>query len=501
MEKTVRYYEREDYGASLIIMERFGKIRMENLKNQSVIGRDDEINIDIELSSVWVSRKHGRFFCLNGKYYYEDLHSTNGTYINGMLFGKDSKLGCKSGQLRNGDIFKIDYGVKNEYHSEAVLMVFVTDFPNDVAWKKQELNDCIAELSIGRAKAGISIKNNMISHNHASFFKARRGWAIVDHDSTNGVFLNGIRITEPKYLYPFDVVRIADVFFFYDGKIIYYSADKEKSESGLVIEIHEKNVWQRFKKLTLLQDINLTIQNGEMVLVLGGSGAGKTTFMNAVMGYEKANGTIKHGNTDIYVDYEKIKYEIGFVPQQDLLRGSDTVYDTLSNAAKMKLPKQMSAEQREQRIKEVLELLGLINEKQSLVDKISGGQRKRLSIAVEYIADPMLFFLDEPDSGLDGPMSEELMKNLKTIADKGKIVMVITHGPDRIANLFDKVIVLAKSVKDKCGRLAYFGSVQGAYQFFETDSLEGVVKKINRKDEGGDGLSDFYIEKYKRMQR
>ena len=119
-----------------------------------------------------------------------------------------------------------------------------------------------------------------------------------------------------------------------------------------------------------------------------------------------------------------------------------------------------------------------------------------MCIAVEFIANPGLFFLDEPDSGLDGIMARELMKNLRTIADSGKIVMVITHGPDRAPEMFDKVIVLAKSTVDNCGHLAFLGSVQEAYRFFRTDSLEGVVKRVNRKDEGGEGLSDYYIEKF-----
>lgn len=96
-------------------------------------------------------------------------------------------------------------------------------------------------------------------------------------------------------------------------------------------------------------------------------------------------------------------------------------------------------------------------------------------------------------------MSRTLMENLRTIADEGKIVMVISHGPDRASDLFDKVIVLAKSVSDNCGHLAFFGSVDEAYEFFDTDSLEGVVRRINREDEGGDGMSDYFIMKYSNL--
>lgn len=161
------------------------------------------------------------------------------------------------------------------------------------------------------------------------------------------------------------------------------------------------------------------------------------------------------------------------------------------------MPAETTEDQRLARIDYVLELLGLQREKSSLVRKLSGGQRKRLSIALELIADPSLFFLDEPDSGLDGVMARSLMENLRVIADDGKIVLVITHAPDRVAELFDKIIVLAKSATTNSGHMAFFGTVPEAKKFFDTNTLEGIVQRINRPDEGGDGMSDFYIDKYK----
>ena len=194
-----------------------------------------------------------------------------------------------------------------------------------------------------------------------------------------------------------------------------------------------------------------------------------------------------------------MKYEIGYVPQQDLLRGEDSVWMTLDNAAQMKMARDTTREDREKRIEEVLELLGLGPERYSLVSKLSGGQRKRLSIAVELVADPSLFCLDEPDSGLDGVMSVSLMQNLRVIADEGKIVMVITHSPDRAAHLFDRIIVLAKSQETNVGRLAFYGTIPAAKEFFSAKTLEGIVRRINRIDEGGDGRADEFIRKYEML--
>ena len=117
---------------------------------------------------------------------------------------------------------------------------------------------------------------------------------------------------------------------------------------------------------------------------------------------------------------------------------------------------------------------------------------------MEYIGNPSLFFLDEPDSGLDGIMAKELMTNLRQIADQKKIVMVISHSPDRAFELFDKVIVLAKGHRDVIWHLVYYGAPTDACRFFGTDTLEGIVGRVNRKDEGGEGLADYFIEQFKR---
>ena len=251
------------------------------------------------------------------------------------------------------------------------------------------------------------------------------------------------------------------------------------------------------RKVTLLKHINLSIEPGNMVLILGGSGAGKSTFVNAVTGYEKAKATIKEGDLDYYRDYGQVKHRIGFVPQDNLMREDDTVGDTVSNAAEMRLPKNMPPEEKQKRVTAVLSTFGLAGREKEKVSKLSGGQKKRLSICMEFVSSPTLFILDEPDSGLDGIMATELMENLRLIACQGRIVMVITHAPDRVAHLFDKVIVLAKSTTDKVGQLAFYGGIQEAREFFGVPTMEEVVRQINAKNEGGVGRADEFIEKYK----
>ena len=236
-----------------------------------------------------------------------------------------------------------------------------------------------------------------------------------------------------------------------------------------------------------------------MVLLLGGSGAGKTTFVNAVNGYEKARAKVTLNGTDIYLEYKKMQYEIGFVPQQELMRSKDTVYRTLADMASLRLPTNLTPEDEKKRIQDVMEIFGLVPLKDSLVEKLSGGQKKRLSIAMELLSNPDLFILDEPDSGLDGVMARELMEELRKVADQGKIVIVITHTPDRVIDLFDDVIVLAKD-SGRTGRLAFYGTIDEARKFFGKQTMEEIVRTINRKEEGGEGKADEYIARFVEVQ-
>lgn len=284
-----------------------------------------------------------------------------------------------------------------------------------------------------------------------------------------------------------------------DSVAIFSGKNIEAMGDGLTINLEERSVLDFFHKKYLLRDIHMHIQPGHMVLLLGGSGSGKTTFLNAVNGYEKAKAKVQLNDSDVYANYKKMQYKIGFVPQQELMRGKDTVLHTLMDEALLRLPTDISSTDRRKRVEQVMEIFGLTPVKNSLVEKLSGGQKKRISIAMEFISNPSLFILDEPDSGLDGVMARDLMEQLRKIADQGKIVIVITHTPDRVADLFDDVIVLAKD-SNRTGRLTFFGPIDQAKAFFGKEKMEQIVMSINRKEEGGEGLADAFIAKYAEVQ-
>ena len=268
---------------------------------------------------------------------------------------------------------------------------------------------------------------------------------------------------------------------------------------GLSVDLRERTAKDLGKKRYLLKDISLDIPNGSLVMLLGGSGSGKTTLVNAIIGYEKAEADVTLNGEDIYRNYSRMKYKIGFVPQKNLIRGNDSVIQTVDDAAELRLPKRETRSRvRKPRVKEVMDLLGLSAGEAGLVCKKSGGQLRRICIAMELVSDPELLVLDEPDSGLDGVIAREIFTKLRAIADEGKIVIVITHTPDRVIDLFDKLIVLGRD-SGRCGRLAFYGTPQEAREFFGKDTMEGIVMSVNRREEGGDGLADLFIEKYAKL--
>ena len=529
---------------------------------------------DLAVDSGVVSRRHGVFTTNAAGCRYTDTGSTNGTLCCGaMLTEGESRF------LSDGDVLRI-HGKQDIDAEMDVVLIYSTAQAEKRVWRSLSLTEA-AEVVIGRNEQ-FHLHEKNVSRRHASVFRTKKGWALLDHGSLNGVYLNAFRLEEPVYLKKNDVIRIADYYFVFLGDELLCNVDADRQAAadeqpaalsaadaqterlpaadeqaadlsaadaqserlsaadedeqaadlnaadaqserlsaadeqparrkkspvqpidggkvfedaqGLSVWIEERNVWQRAKKKTLLRDIRLYIPPGSLVLILGGSGAGKTTFMNAVMGYEQAEGEILYKGTDIYREYERMKYEIGYVPQEDLLRKNDSVYDTLLNAARMRLPV-MKTEEYNKHVEETLHLLGLERLRDVLVVKLSGGQRKRLSIAVEYVGNPALFFLDEPDSGLDGTMARQLWENLRTIADQGRIVMVISHSPDRAFQLFDKIIVLAKN-KEEEGRLVYYGTPAEACAFFDVDNLEKIMQRINYPEEGGEGLADEYIRRF-----
>ena len=460
------FFEEQEKPRQYVIFDRAeirGKCNMEIFTTSS-----------LQLECSFLDEHQCEIFSENGQWYFKNLSENVYTFV-------------ADNSVKTGQVVPLEDCTVIRLVDEGMLTaVFFEDFVSGRDWRILNMDDGRHEIVI--QETGNAEGDSLILVYEAGHWTMREMNAEV-------VLHNGVPATDKVKIRINDVIQLGETRFIFEGSGLVYGYPIQSS--GLSIQIDERAVHKALTKVTLLKDINLEINPGDMVLILGGSGAGKSTFVNAVTGYEKAKATIKAGDIDFYKDYGMVKHRIGFVPQENLLREEDTVYATVENAADMRLPKDMSQEEKQKRIAAVLETFGLSGREKELVSKLSGGQKKRLSICTEFVASPTLFILDEPDSGLDGIMATELMENLRMIACQGKMVLVITHQPDRVADLFDKVIVLAKSTETKVGQLAFYGEIQEARDFFGVDTMEHVVKCINARNEGGEGRADEFIEKYK----
>ena len=217
-----------------------------------------------------------------------------------------------------------------------------------------------------------------------------------------------------------------------------------------------------------LRDINISEGGGKLVGIMGASGAGKTTLLNVLAGLEKpSSGEVLINGINIHKEKEKTEGVIGYIPQDDLLIEELTVYQNLYYGSKL-IFKDLSDAEIEEKVLKTLNDLGLSNTKDLKVGSplektISGGQRKRLNIALELIREPSVLFVDEPTSGLSSRDSENVMDLLRELTLKGKLIFVVIHQPSSdIYKMFDKLVIL-----DTGGYLVYYGNPVEAVMYFK----------------------------------
>lgn len=269
--------------ASLLILDKRNKPIIVPLKGNCTLGREyDEANCDILLHSPIVSRRQGEFVYddSDGSYYYIDNNSTNGTYINGERLQPYNDRGSKAFKLTDGDILRVDRRTLNNPHPDAVLMIFSKSFDLNEQWTEYNFSTK-SEISISRGEENdLRLENLMVSQKHAVLSISDNNLTLRDNNSTNGVSVNGKEI-ETVTVYDHDVIQIANTTLIILGKKLLYNVPKkEAEEKGLLnVAIVRKTV--QFGKKTLLKDINFEVKNNDFVLILGGSGAGKTTLVRA----------------------------------------------------------------------------------------------------------------------------------------------------------------------------------------------------------------------------
>jgi ABC-type multidrug transport system ATPase subunit len=328
-------------------------------------------------------------------------------------------------------------------------------------------------LAIGRAATNdIALDALQISNRHA---RVRRsgGVAIVeDLGSTNGTYVNGRAIGKPTPVREDDVVQIGPFALRVDGAGTVTVFDTRAETRIDVFKLGTEVRSRGRGALRLLDGIDLAIEPNEFVGLLGPSGAGKSTLMNALNGMRPATeGNVLINGLDLYRHLDLLKQGIGYVPQDDIIHRELTVARTLQHVARLRLAEDATGAEVERLVAEVMSLTGLAERAQVPVAQLSGGQRKRVSIAVELITKPSVIFLDEPTSGLDPGTEDKVMRLFREIAESGRTVILTTHAMENV-RLFDKIVLLMR------GRLVFYGAPLEALAHVDAQSFHDLYDRL-----------------------
>lgn len=486
MMQTVYYDqdEKEPGRTGLVIFDRKKEAEVILLEEKKVtIGRNyPGAKSDIRLESGIVSRKHGVFTKENDGWWYQDERSTNGTFCDGtLLFNTDKKV-----HLKNGDVLRVDSMNPSKRHEDSVLIIFTERCRKNDRWSACRLEKGSTIIGRDEGLCKIVLSDLHVSKRHAEIRSDKSGlYWIRDLDSYNGTFVNGTEVRKWRRLQDKDVIMICGVRLIFADNMILYSHEKTAGVQ-MQVDIDKKEVPSfnnRGQMVTLLKDIHVDLEGGDFVTILGGSGAGKSTLLGCMNGFEQegVHGQICVNGINLYENYDKLKMIIGYVPQSDEdLPQELTVYELVYTTAQLRVswepPKELKA-----RVEKTLKDLMLTPKKRTLIRKLSGGEKRRVSIAMELVADPMIIFMDEATSGLDPRSETEVMEISKRIAhEQNKIVLMITHNTQNFI-LCDKAIILCKA--NQVGRLAFFGSPQEALRYFDVASINEVYEKLNTQAE------------------
>ena len=330
----------------------------------------------------------------------------------------------------------------------------------------------VRRLRIGRNSDNDLVINDLrISKHHAELRKSASGqYEIVDLGSHNGTFVNGQRITS-AVLTERDIVGIAHATFRLTGDEL-----REYIDTGDVSLVAQDLVVQVSGGKVLLDHVSFPIAQRCLLGIIGPSGAGKSTLLGALTGMRPADhGVVLYDNRDLYKDYAELRHRIGLVPQDSIMHTQLTTKRALRYAAELRFPSDTHARERNARVDEVMDELALTRHAATRADKLSGGQLKRVNVALELLTKPSLLFLDEPTSGLDPGLDKSVMEQMRDLAHDGRTVIVVTHS---VANLdvCDRLLVLVPG-----GKVAFYGPPEEGLSYFGQPGWAEVFQAFDRE--------------------
>jgi ABC-type multidrug transport system ATPase subunit/pSer/pThr/pTyr-binding forkhead associated (FHA) protein len=409
----------------------------------------------IRIQHPSVAAQHAELtFTKEGYALLRDRGTQTGTFVNGERI--------KERLLTEGDLIRLGT-------CDTHLLLYREARRRPMVIKDIELNRPV--VTVGRDPSNnVHLNHPTVSQFHAEIHKRGEIFELVDKDSTNGTFVNGARVKK-QVLKARDRISLGAFQLIFDGSSIAHQSD------GTHVRLYAYELRRTIPNPTrvLLDRISLAIEPREFVGLLGPSGAGKTTLMHALNGSQPAeSGAVLLNSWNLYEDYAGLRATMGYLPQEDVLHRSLTVKQCLYYSAKLRLPDDFGEKEIWDRVNEVIKVLDLEERAELVIDRLSGGQRKRVSLGIELLNKPSLLFMDEPTAGQDPRTEMKMMQLFREIANRGSTIVATTHLLGSFS-LLDKVGVLVQ------GRLAYYGPSQDMLAYFRTSHPAEVFDRLGEK--------------------
>lgn len=439
-----------------------------------LLGRDEEAQLRVE--DPRVSRRHATIRHTGWGCLVSDLDSSAGTFVDGeRLVG--TRAVDPPFAVRLGGPGSLELAVRwSQDRSTAPKGADPPgpDRPHDPAPTGVALSVPGDRVVIGRDEScDLTVDDLLVSRQHVRLVRESQGVVVEDLGSRNGTFVDGERVSRAP-LPPGALLTVGRHGFRLRGDLLRPDVDDGDiafAAEGLGVTLP--------RGTRILDDVSFALPGASLMAVVGGSGAGKTTLLDALTGTRRATeGRVLYDGRDLYQHLASLRHRIGVVPQDDVVHPQLTARQALEYAAELRFPDDLDPAARSARVEEVMAELGLLEHAGTRVSALSGGQRKRVSVALELLTQPSLIFLDEPTSGLDMALVTDVMRTLRTLADGGRTVVVITHAAEGL-ELCDRVLVMAVG-----GRVAYFGAPDTMLEHFGTTSLSDAIQETKDDPEG-----------------
>ena len=420
------------------------------------IGRDPQSDVQIDLPIV--SWNHARITVEKGQYTLEDLNSRNGTSIGELSNRIQSAVLDPSSDVFLGS-YKIPAAQLLSHEKKVEI--------GEAAFHKVKFSGNTME--IGRdPQCDVPLAFPMVSWRHARLTRAPEGILVEDLDSRNGTYVDGIRVSGKVLVRPGQEIGLGSFRFqlLADGELAqreYYGNVTIEASNIVVLAPNGKR---------LLDPISLTVFPSELVALMGPAGAGKTTLLKALNGYTRpVEGQVLFNGYSLYDYYDRFRQQMGYVPQDDIVHPQLTVRQALYFSARLRTD--LNDSEIDARTEKVLHDLGIPDKIDTVIGSperktLSGGQRKRVNIALELITDTPLLFLDEPTSGLSSYDAESVVDLLKDLSKNGKTIITTIHQPSlKVYKQFDDLLMVSRDKGDSPGALVFFGpAFPDSIQFF-----------------------------------